>query len=626
LVFGGVEMRKIITFYLFIGFFSNVWGYDALVSAVTSKSSELQIIHEGNNIDELKKNIDKDFFSIKMKSYIKLRDENGKTIDNIIAQRKFYDTLITIIKDVVNVINLSKMKIDKTSVKKVVIETIKTFDRTLKQFGITLTNDSHQKIVDTLVTVILETVDNSGKLGKSVDTGVLFYLGIGLDVAAIFNDIHATIRVNNFLFYNQVDNIATAFIHKYLDFVINKKTTITLKYFFNNYYYYNNNYYDLKSFRQKSGRLPVFGDRIVSHIKVANNLLNTYKCNSTLECITTYSHNLIAAPIYIWTDTYEDFIGVDNFKDRLQERIDTRLGQLGIHQKLLFYMTIDDNFEIDSTRGKTLTNKYIHKISDLSSVKINAITNQNQELVTYPYCGTTDDSFEHKILAQYTKVNVFYKTEECKTYNSSDDGAYNGLAISLNKKLYHLIDYFHLQKRYLNIRKEFSYHSFYGQISSLKTHGIKLNDFKTLSGNYAISPKQANTIIFSLNSYLVDQSRKHRDGTHLKHLGFSGSVTYAKLFSSIDVLLEHFYEKDYFEWEKDNIRYPDAKDNLYVKKVIKIRRRKAFMINSSDYIKYLKKLSKAGIIKLEILDVANKLYQPITVKDFVKYINLTLEF
>jgi len=622
-----------IVLYLFIGVLNSLWGYEALVSAVNSKSSELKIIHEGNTISELNKAIDKTLFSIEMKSYINLRDKNGAKVDNIIAQRKIVDLILTTIKDVLDVVSLHQMKkkiINKKFVREIVVKSFQISDKALKQFGIKLTNDSHQKIVDILVSVILTTIENGGKFGGNIDVSPTLYLGLVLDGISISNDIDATIELNNFLFYNQVDDIANAFIHKYLDSVFNKHSAINLEYFLNNYYYYNGKYYDSESFIQKAKYPPSFGDRIISHIKTENDILESYDCNSTLDCMTQYSNNLVAAPIDILTSTYEDFIGIDNFKKRLQERIDIRLAQLGIHQNLLFHMSIDDNFVTDSTRGKTLTTKYIHKISDLSSVKIYAITNKNQELYIYPYCGTTDNNFEHKILVQYShKANeqVFYKEKECKTYDSSEDGSYNGLAVSLNKKLYNLIDYFHLQKRYLNIKEGFFYRSFYNQIRSLKIHGIKLNDSRTFSGNYAISSKQANLIIFTLNNYLVRQAGKYLGGEHLKSLIFpkSEKITYAKLFFRLDVLLKHFYGKDYFKLE-DQILYPYFNSSLYLKKRIKKIRKEALMENSSDYFKYLQHLSQAGIIRLELKYVAKKLHQPIEVKDFIKYVNRTLEF
>jgi len=626
-------MKKILKLYLFIGFFSNLWGYDALVSAVTSKSSSLQIIHEGNNKDELKKNINKVFFSIKIKSSIKLRDKNGKTINDIDIQRKFVDGVITWLKDIINVVNLLDMRVDinNQSVKKIVIESIKTFDNSLKKFGITLSVDAHQKFVDTVVTVILETVSEGGNLGKTIDpklfgrkiAGKIFFITDKiLDLASIANDIIATVRMNNFLFYNQVDGLADTFIHKYLDSVLYKYKPISLDFFLNNFYYYNMKYYDFNSFIKETGRHPTFGDKVISHIKMENDILKSlnYECSTTLECMQKYSGMLVGAPIDIISNSYEDFIGIDNFKKRLQERIDIKLKQFGLHQRLLFYMKITDNFETNSKRGTTLTTKYIHNISDLSSVKVYAISNKNQKLDIYPYCGTTSENFGNKILAQ-EKTAIFYKTNNCR----SDNGSYNKLAISFNKKLYHLIDYFKLEKRYLNIKDEIKDNSFYGRIRNLKMHGIKLDDNRHMST--IVTNKQALELLFKLNAYLANKNQKYNYGYN--GLKITGEVTYSKIFSKIHILLKHYYGNNYnilkYSEESEDI-YPRYYRAIHTKKYIRGLRKSVIRSNFNAYRAYLSKLSRSGIIKIELSNVSKNLDEPISFRKFILYLNRIIDY
>jgi len=616
-------MKKMTLLYFTFGIFSNLlYGYDALLSPINSRTSSLQIIHEGNSKEELKRNINSSFVEISIGSYVKFQDESNKIIENIIVQNKYADQFITFIKDIVNVINLSQIKASEASIRTIVKESIVTFDRSLKQFGITLSSGGKQKVVDWLVQILLESIDAEGKFTKSIKTGALFYAGIALDVASIANDITATVRMNNFLFYYQIDELANAYIDKYLDALLDNQKVFTLEYFFNHYYFLDGKYYTWDEFVKTTGKYPVFGDKIISHLKVANNILGTLdeECSTTSKCIQLFPKLIVVAPLDVWHDTYEEYIGMDKFKIKLKENIDKKLGQLGIHQNLLFYMKIDDNFELNSMKGKTLTTKLTHKISDLSKVTVSPISTKNKEIAIYPYCGRSFDGVKDKILALHD-TKLFYKVDKCK----DDDNDYSSLLISYNKKIYNLIDDFKLLKRYQNVKETYGFHSLYDHLRSLKIKGINLKEGKELYANNVVTASQANSIIAESYNFLVRQTDMYGNRTHLDNLGFSGKVTYSKLFLNLEILMKHFYTDQYYLLD-GKARYPFPNASIKEKVIFKMDRIAAKKYNSSNYKKYLEKLSKAGIIKFDLTKLLKKLEETVTVKDFVMYINRILEY
>ena len=163
-------MKKNFFLYLIFSISSLLYSseYNALLSPFPSGSNYMLIIYEGNSQEEILDDIDRTLTSTEVNDRIKLTEEFDNSINNVVAQRKIVEEIITFVKDIITVVNLKNLKPDKVQLESIIKLSIDSFTRGLKQAGIEVSDGSLQIIIDTVVTVIAEIIadgaDNSGAI------------------------------------------------------------------------------------------------------------------------------------------------------------------------------------------------------------------------------------------------------------------------------------------------------------------------------------------------------------------------------------------------------------------------------------------------------------------------------
>jgi len=511
---------------------------------------------------------------------------------------------------------LKKLGIDLTGATKMVCD----------ELGIQFTSSLNNLITTIIVDVIT---------GKTPIDMVLDSIDIGNNVIAIN-------RLQNALFYSLNSQIATSYtkyLVKYLTGgqaqVLFGNKALTVKEFLES------RYIDLQSniltkdeYYKKYGKDPEYKDMLYVKILNSDNLIDWDDYDTTSAMFLDLPGVLVGGLLDAFNDINKIFGNkYTNLLDYLEAITYERLRNIGMTTSMI-QISIDDDLE-SSSYIKSILGRKLY-IKEFSEIRINHIgIKKNHVYRKHIFaCAKKGDDFG-EIDKPFRKSNILSKKD---IPSWCEDGKFRIRFLLKNDTSLDTFFEVYIVHRYANN----SYATtLYKNIGLLKKNNISFKDSKILSPTRNIDKVEARTAVYNLRNYIANMGGKNETSKVYNYentLTIDKKLTYGKLFQILNNILTVNYtngiEKYYNDpfQDEDNFKsslylFPGNNASIGLKKLMKIK----FDTISDNtglgsYRSYLRNLSRAGIINLELISVSKKLDININFKDFIKYLSKTVEY